>query len=105
MEYSKIQQWKNEGYTVLENLLDKELLDNSHGCMSNLYKNGKLLSSSELTTLQKNNEDLSLLNPASSAFWTNNKVEEFDASKQGILPRNRHLPLVQYCNYVVSKRF
>jgi len=42
MESPEIKQWKDEGYTVIGNLLDKEILVNSKECLSNLYENGEL---------------------------------------------------------------
>ena len=48
----------------------------------NLLENGEFLSTDQLVEKHTNKADLSLLNPPSSAFWKNNKVEDFDPNSE-----------------------
>ena len=48
----------------------------------NLLENDQFLSSEQLVERHKQNVDFSLLNPPSSAFWTNNIIEDFDPNSE-----------------------
>jgi len=48
----------------------------------NLQENGQFLSTEQLVEKHKQNVDFSLLNPPSSAFWTDNNIEDFDPNSE-----------------------
>jgi hypothetical protein len=48
----------------------------------NLLDKGHFLSTEQLVEKHRQREDFSLLNPPSSAFWTNNNIEDFDPSSE-----------------------
>lgn len=45
---------------------------------SNLMLNGKFLTANEIRNRKLSGQDISLINPPNSAFWQNNKVENYD---------------------------
>ena len=48
----------------------------------NLLENGQFLSTEQLVEKHTKEADFSLLNPPSSAFWTNNNIEDFDPNSE-----------------------
>ncbi len=48
----------------------------------NLLENDQFLSTEQLVEKHKQNVDLSLLNPPSSAFWNDNNIEDFDPNSE-----------------------
>jgi len=48
----------------------------------NLLEGGEFLSTEQLVEKHRSNVDLSLFDPPSSAFWNNNKIEDFDPNSE-----------------------
>ncbi len=56
---------------------------------SNLVKDGKSLSSTDIFNLKTNKFDISDLNPASGPIWVNNKVENYDPYNEKFYDKGR----------------
>lgn len=69
---------------IARNFLTYEINDKDKVQASNLLdpKTSRFLDSSQISQLQEKGEDLSKLNPPSSAFWTNNEVEKYDPKNE-----------------------
>lgn len=87
---------------LAENFFEFPLEDSRQTQASNLLLNGVFASQSNLQAYRQSGNDISKLNPASSAIWTDNEVEAYDPyleiywNKKFFPPRDQALPVFHY---------
>lgn len=75
---------RDRGTTLIRNFLDVKKNDSDQVPASNLLdpKTGQFMTLAQVREMQKQKKDISVLNPPSSAFWTNNNVESYDPKNE-----------------------